>query len=181
MTKRVICNFRKARRLPVGQLVLGNIDMNKDAVEKAYVAGFESRTAQLMKTAQVAGNSSFTVPGPLPKDIPGYKAWAREAKSNAKYRRPNMLLNPLTNYYQRQSENWRIARGLQPLTFYPKGGSGPHFTNTPEFSNALRNGTPRQIGAIRRAVGNALPPIRDYYNGDATMRTIPGWLKKEFE
>lgn len=147
--------------------------MNKDAVEKAYVAGFESRTAQLMKTAQVAGNGSFTVPAePLPKDIPGYKAWAREAKSNAKYRRPNMLLNPLTNYYQRQSENWRIARGLQPL----HGGS-LHFTNTPEFSNALRNGTPRQIDAITRAVGNALPPLRDYYNGDATMRTIPAYLR----
>ena len=151
--------------------------MNKDAVEKAYVSGFESRTAQLMKTAQAAGNGSFTVPGPLPRNIPGYKDWARNAKSNAKYSRPNMLLNPLTNHYQRQSENWRIARGLQPL----QGGSGPHFINTPEFSNALRNGTPRQIGAITRAVGNAFPQIRDYYNGDSTMRTIPGWLKKEFE
>ena len=147
--------------------------MNKDAVEEAYVSGFESRTAQLMKTAQAVGNGSFSVPErPLPKGIPGYKAWARDAKSNAKYRRPNMLLNPLTNYAQRQSENWRIARGLQPLR-----SGGLHFTDTPEFSNALRNGTPKQIGAITRAVGNAVPPIRDYYNGDLTMRTIPGYLR----
>lgn len=150
--------------------------MNKDAVEKAYVSGFENRTAQLMKSAQAAGNGSFTVPGPLPKGIPGYNAWARAAKSNAKYTRPNMLLNPLTNYAQRQSENWRIDRGLQPLR-----SGGQHFTDTPEFSNALRNGTPKQIGAITRAVGNAVPPIRDYYNGNMTMRGIPGWLKKEFD
>lgn len=155
--------------------------MDKDAVEKAYVSGFESRTAQLMKTAQAAGNGSFSVPGPLPKDIPGYKDWARNAKSNAKYSRPNMLLNPLTNYAQRQSENWRIDRGLQPL----RGGS-LHFTDTPEFANALRTGTPKQtarsprLGAVTRAVGNAVPPIRDYYNGDLTMRTIPNWAEKEF-